>query len=332
MQAKWSLKHPLITGVLFGSVFGISLRLLAQFPVLNSYPTTSMLMTLTTLCLAPAAMGYITVAIGESAGSSGIWQWIVMPWLPIVIAATVVALFQLEGLIRIIFLLPIALVSGSIGGIVAGLTKRQIRKRKSATLACVAILPILLAPLESQLNPPMEIRQVETSIVIHAAPKVIWDNIKTVPAIDPVELKPTWVNAIGFPRPIEATLSRDGVGGVRHARFERGLLFVETVDQWQPEKTLAFSIHADTQHIPPTTLDEHVTIGGRYFDVLHGEYRLEPLTDGNVALHLSSDERLSTDFNEYAGLWSDAVMRNIQQNILAVIKNRCEHANGPSQR
>jgi hypothetical protein len=112
----------------------------------------------------------------------------------------------------------------------------------------------------------------------------------------------------------------------RHASFERGLLFTKTVTTWNPPHVLAFSIRADTQQIPPTTMDEHVTIGGRYFDVLRGEYRLEPRADGSVVLHLSSQERLSTDFNGYAGLWSDAVMRSLQQSILSVIRDRCEYA------
>jgi len=86
------------------------------------------------------------------------------------------------------------------------------------------------------------------------------------------------------------------------------------------------SIKADTAHIPATTLDEHVSIGGRHFDVLDGEYRLEPLADGDILLHLTSHQRLSTDFNGYAGLWTDAVMQNLQTSILEVIKHRCEHA------
>lgn len=70
-------------------------------------------------------------------------------------------------------------------------------------------------------------------------------------------------------------------------------------------------------------LDEHVTIGGAYFDVLDGEYRLEQRPDG-ILLHLSSRERLSTHLNPYAGIWTDAVMEAIQKQILAVIRNRCE--------
>jgi hypothetical protein len=137
-------------------------------------------------------------------------------------------------------------------------------------------------------------------------------------------LRPTWTHHIGFPRPIEATLSYEGVGGVRHASFERGLLFIETITAWEPQHRLAFSIKADSAHIPTTTLDEHVTIGGSYFDVLDGEYVLEPLSNGDTLLHLTSHQRLSTNFNGYAGLWTDAVMQNLQTSILQVIQHRAE--------
>ena len=58
-------------------------------------------------------------------------------------------------------------------------------------------------------------------------------------------MRETWAQRIGFPRPIEATLSYEGVGGVRHASFERGLMFVETVTDWEPEHRLAFGGEGD---------------------------------------------------------------------------------------
>jgi len=65
-------------------------------------------------------------------------------------------------------------------------------------------------------------------------------------------------------------------------------------------------------------------VGGPYFDVLEGTYRIERLNDRQVLLHLSSKHRLSTRFNFYAGLWTDFIMRDIQRNILRIIKRRCE--------
>jgi len=101
-------------------------------------------------------------------------------------------------------------------------------------------------------------------------------------------------------------------------------LFVETIDRWEPERELSFAIKADAKSIPPTTLDEHVTVGGPYFDMLEGTYRIERISDQQVVLHLSSKHRLSTRFNFYAGRWTDYIMRDIQENILGVIKRRCE--------
>jgi hypothetical protein len=125
---------------------------------------------------------------------------------------------------------------------------------------------------------------------------------------------------------VEATLSNEGIGGVRHATFEGSVLFVETVDEWEPKRRLGFSIRAQTGQIPPTTLDEHVTVGGKFFDVLYGEYVLEPLANGATRLRLLSRHRVSTDFNWYAHLWTDAVMSDLQKRILFVVKNRSESA------
>jgi hypothetical protein len=114
------------------------------------------------------------------------------------------------------------------------------------------------------------------------------------------------------------------VGGVRHASFERGLLFIETVTHWQPPHVLRFSIAVDPAHTPLTTLDSHVTVGGAYFDVLTGGYRVEPLGPDRVRLHLDSQHCISTHYNFYTSLWSEYLMAEIQNNILRVIKQRAE--------
>jgi len=216
---------------------------------------------------------------------------------------------------------PILLVFSLLGGLVGRATSKPLRR--PPTLFAVAALPLLLVLIEIQIPNPAEIRTVQTEILIHAPAEIVWQNIERVRAISVRELPHSWVNRIGFPRPIEATLSRESVGGVRHASFAGGLTFTETVNEWRPEKDLRFSIRANTAAIPTSTLDEHVTIGGAYFDVLEGEYSLEGRPDG-VLLHLASRERLSTHLNPYAGAWTDAVMRAIQEQILQVVRARAE--------
>src|SRR5262249_35162505 len=161
---------------------------------------------------------------------------------------------KIEGLICIVFVLPIALVFGILGGLAARLVLRRGQDKKTAMLS-VALAPLLVLAIELHIPEHFETRTVETSILVHAPATVIWSNIKKVDAIDSSELPSSWARRIGFPRPIAATLSYEGIGGVRHASFAGGLIFTETIDRWEPQRDLSFSIKANTDEIPRTTLD-----------------------------------------------------------------------------
>lgn len=323
-----------VGGIALGVAYGLLLRgvpLLAKAHVSSVYATigwwtriaNGWVMTVAFLVLGPLILGFLTVRHATENKTLSVWDWIWLPWIAVTLMMAIVGLFAWEGAICVVMALPITLAVASIGGIAAGLLSRS-HRLSTRTTACLAVLPFLLAPAEAALQSPVQTRSVASAIRIHASAPMIWHNIERVTAISPAELHTSWAQRIGFPRPVEATLSYAGIGGVRHASFERGLLFIETVTAWEPNQRLAFTIKADSANIPPTTLDEHVTIGGRYFDVLDGEYSLEPLPNGDTMLHLTSHQRLSTDFNGYAGLWSDAVMQSLQQNILQVIQHRCE--------
>ena len=269
----------------------------------------------------PLAVGFISVFLAVRAGRKGAATWLGLPVLTTL--ALVLSSFVLfwEGIICMTMLLPVALAMSIVGGALGGVCAQRFGK---TPMLCVAILPFVVAAGEQWAGPAYEVREVATSIAIQAPRATVWREIERVAPIGVKEQRFSWSQKIGFPRPIEATLSGEGVGAVRHATFAGGVLFIETVTLWEPERRLGFDIRADTVNIPPHTLDEHVTIGGRYFDALHGEYRIEERPDGGIVLHLASRHRLSTTFNFYARLWTDAVMRDIQENILYVIRNRCE--------
>ncbi len=309
-----------IASVCVGVIYGILFRIETSGSLKGGATAT---MTFSFLGLGSLIIGLLAVYPLERSAPQAIWRWFLLPVLPVVLACAVSLLFRVEGLICMIFALPGAILCSIVGGVLGGALARFLRVKRG-TVVCLALLPFLLAPLETLINPPVQTREVRTEIAIHAPAAIVWQNIERVKPIQAAEMPDSWAQRIGFPRPVEATLSYEGVGGVRHATFERGLLFIETVNAWEPDRRLSFTIRADTSHIPATTLDEHVTIGGRYFDVLDGEYRIEPAANGTVILHLTSRQRLSTDFNAYAGLWTDAVMRTLQNNILAVVKARCE--------
>lgn len=323
------IRHHLITwlfSAFAGAALGCFFRGLLSGPSPRN-PEFSLIMTVGFLAFVPLSMGYIAVDsyLRRTPAEHVDWRaWILLPPASVLLAIAFALLVGWEGRICVVFAAPVMFVFSLIGGLAARALWYAIRRRAQGTVSALA-LPLLVLVAEAHIAPVRQIRTVNTEILVHAPASVVWDNIKSVRAIAPSELSNSWVTRIGFPKPVAATLSHDGVGGVRDATFTGGLVFTETIKQWRPEADLCFSIHANTDSIPPTTLDEHVSIGGAFFDVLAGEYELEPRGDG-VLLHLSSRERLSTHFNPYAGIWTDAVMRSIQNQILEVIRTRSENS------
>jgi hypothetical protein len=313
-----------------GALLGCLFRLIFSLQANNAGQSASLFMTLAFMVVVPFVMGYIAVKgyLQETPPESIAWyEWLFLPWAAVILSLAIAVAIKWEGFICVIVASPLLLLSSLIGGLIARGAWEQSRRNSPGIVSAIAF-PLLFLIVELQVPRPFEIRTVNTSILIHAPAATVWDNIKSVRAIDNSELPSSWINHIGFPKPIAATLSHPGIGGVRQASFTGGLLFTETVNRWTTEADLRFSIHANTSAIPATTLDQHVTVGGAFFDVLDGEYRLEPTPDG-ILLHLVSHERLSTHFNPYAAAWTDAVMRAIQQQILIVIKNRCESVTPP---
>jgi hypothetical protein len=283
-------------------------------------------MTVSFLFLMPLVIGFLEQSAPDPVPRSSPWvRAFFSPMVPVLLMLGLMAMLSVEGVLCIAMALPIFLILAGIGGCV-GLVARQNTSGKSRAggISLMLALPYLLAPVEHGFTFPVELRQVENTVHVRAPPSVVWREIKSVRAIAPQELSLHLAHVIGLPRPLEATLSRDGVGGVRIAKFERGLQFRETVTDWQPERRLSFQIAAEPA--PATALDEHVAVGGAYFDVLDGTYELEPLSDGSTLLKLTSHQRLSTHFNFYARLWTDFIMSDLQSAIMDVIRKRCERA------
>jgi hypothetical protein len=207
------------------------------------------------------------------------------------------------------------------GAIVVGTAGR--RRDVTSAVVVAVLLPFAMAPVEARLPIPDDHREVATTIAIDAPPSVVWSEIVRVPEIRADELKFSPYAWIGIPRPQEARLSDERLGGIRTALFRGGIRFTETVTEWTPLHSFAFDIAVDPGSIRPQVLDRHVLVGGVYFDVLHGRFVIEP-KGGSVVLHLASLHRLSTRLNPYAGFWTDAIMTDIQRTVCQVIKARSE--------
>ncbi|AHJ99295.1 SRPBCC family protein [Hymenobacter swuensis] len=306
---------------------GLTLALLGRFVFAsNLLNDAGGLLMLCFLLLVPMALGAVTAHFTPPS-TSKLWRTVLGPVVTVMLFLFTALLFHLEGMICVLIISPLFLLTSWIGAYAYDIiTRNKSDNNRTYVVAAFALLPFVLAPLEAQLNTPTDSRRVENTVLIQAPAAVVWQHIIRVPAIQAHDLGASLVDDIGFPRPVEATLSHEGVGGVRRATFERGVEFIETVDLWEPRRRLSFSIVPNTATIPPTTFDEHVTVGGRFFDVLRGTYELQPAGPGRTRLILYSQQRLSTRLNPYAGLWTDWVMSEIQRRILSVIKRRCETA------
>ena len=307
-----ALRRASLLGVVAGALYGALARVaVAHSPFGGAFAV----MTLGFLVFVPLAMGYLTVR-PVAAPSRGFR--VVAPWIPCGIVVLSAWLVGAEGTICIVMALPLMMIFASIGGTVAA----SKTGRATAALPIVALLPWAMMPLEQGRTSPTRFVTTTTSISIDAPPSAVWPLVVSVDSIRPAERRVALFSAIGFPSPVAATLDRPGLGGVRTATFEHGIVFRETIVAWDPQRHLRFTIAPDS--VPAATLDPHVTIGGPYFDILTGTYDLERLGESKTRLVLTSEHRVSTRFNLYAGWWADRVMRSIQSNILHVLRDRAE--------
>ncbi len=280
-------------------------------------------MSVTFVFLLPMIAGFLTVNLSSKEKASRLGYRVFMPWVPILIFFVLTVIFSLEGFACWIMILPFFLGAASIGGIIGGWLKSG-SGTHTLRVSFIAFLPFLVAPIENLLNRIPGTYEAYTSIDIQAPAERIWENVTRVSEIPPEQDKGWLTRFLGFPRPVKAELDFEGVGAYREAIFTNGLVFHETVTEYRHQEKMVFNIKAYPHEIPSATLDEHVVIGGEFFDVLNGTYELERLRENSYRLHLYSRFVLKTNFNFYASWWAKWIMKDIQNNILQIEKTRAE--------
>jgi len=320
-ENKQLWRVPLAIGV--GLIYGLLTRLswgyapwqeLLGTPVSASY-----------LFLTPLVLGVLVSIVGMLiVPSRNIVMWgVLMPLLAVTIGTVVATITGLEALFCVLVAFPIIAGMAVMGGLFTTVLMRELGKKRTYFYTSgIIFLPYLVAPFEQMIELPREEITITNTIIVQASPDEIWDQIASVPEIKPEEIRNSWIYQLSFPRPRAATLDYHGVGGKRIATFEREVSFFEVIDTWAPPEVLSFSIEADPAFIPANAFDEHIIVGGRFYDVLDGTYRIEPLSKDRCRLHLTSNHRLSSHFNRYAAWWSRLIMEEIQTTILEVVAKR----------
>lgn len=282
------------------------------------------LMTVGFLFGIPTGMGALTVFVSRKEDVLSKTYSVLMPWLTVTVFMIITLLFKTEGWGCWVMAMPLFLALSSIGGLIARHYKLKDKNKLQVSLVMV-LLPFLIAPVEHLIGAIPGRYKADTHIDIHAPAEKIWENVTRVREIPASQDKGWLTKALDFPRPVKAELDYTGVGGVREAIFTGGLVFHETVTEYVAQQKMVFTIKANPYEIPSTTMEEHIVIGGEFFDVLNGTYELEQLGKDYYRVHLYSHFKLNTTFNFYASVWAGWIMKDIQGNILQVLKTRCEN-------
>lgn len=311
-----ALSIPVVYAIILRLFFGID-----KWDDLFSVMSVSFL-----FCL-PTIMGILTVYFSPIEKTKSTNYKIFIPWVPILFFMVITLLLKIEGWACWLMVAPLFFFAASIGGIIGGWLKNR-AKRNKLNISLILFLPFLFTPLENVIDNIPATYKAYTKIDIQASKEDIWKNVTRVKEINEKDDSGWLSDFLGFPRPVRAELDYDGVGAYRKAIFTKGLVFHETVYAYNHEQDMSFTIKANPHEIPSTTMDEHILIGGEYFDVLNGTYELEKLNESTYRLHLYSHFEMDTHFNFYAGYWGKLIMKDIQNNILRVIKNRAEKKEG----
>lgn len=305
---------PLITALVMRFIFGV-----------NDWSGLFGVMTLTFFVSVPYLIGVLTIYLSKPEDVRRLRYQIIFPWIPIFGFFVLTLAFSIEGWACWVMILPFFLLFASLGGLTGGYFKLNKSNRTNTLHVSLALLlPFILGPIENAIGEIPGFYKAYTYIDIEASKDKIWSNVTRVREIDKAEDKGRLTNFLQIPRPIKAELDFEGVGAKREAIFDKGLIFNETVLKYENERRMSFAIKANTYEIPSTTFDEHILIGGKFFDVLEGTYELEKIGAKKYRLHLSSEFKTNTTFNFYASLWGKLIMKDIQNNILQIIKKRSE--------
>lgn len=317
-------KHPKNLGIILGVLYGISLRILWD---IDAFQDIGGLVTLSFMFLVPFVIGFIRIHFEcKVTPSLSVDEMITISWQPIFyfLLATVITL--LEGSICVAMALPAFMFFSSLGGVAAGYINRYFGKKRNTTLMSVALLPLLIAPVEVNFLKLSKTYTVESSLLIDAPASVVWQQLGAVSEIQADEFDITLTSLIGVPRPIKASMDAEGVGAIRTSEWGKGVVFKEIITAWEPNNRMTYVFDIDPTAIPDHALDQHVKLGGEYFSPLDGGYYLTEDSSGRTVLTLKTRLVDNTNFGVYSRIWGEVIFRDFHYSLLKLMKSRAEQS------
>lgn len=304
---------PFIAGV----VTGLVLRL-----VFRGEPNAAFdAMTGSFVYLAPLIVGAVTVYVAERIERRTWGYYLSAGFIANLVFALGTMVALIEGLICVIVIAPLFGVIGMFGGLLMGALCRLLFEPQRP-LYCLVALPLALGALEP---PPSaeRIGTVERSVLISAAPERVWQAIQNADAIEPHEVDSAWMYRIGVPLPVAGITRREGGEIVRTITMGKSVHFDQVVTEWQEHRLMRVKYRYQPDSFPPYALDQHVVLGGHYFDMTGTAYVLEP-QGMDTRLTIQMQYRVRTRFNWYADLVARILFNDFEKVILEFYRRRSE--------
>jgi hypothetical protein len=304
--------------VIAGAVAGLLLRLAFSGPAGSPWSA----MAGWFIYLAPIVVGMVTVYLAERERRRSWAYYAVAPLFATALFVIGTLLLLIEGLICAIVIVPMFATMGAIGGLVMGAICRATRWPRH-TVYSVASLPLLLAWLGAGLPEPSLVGQIERSVLIEAPAEVVWRQINRIDSISKEDMSEALASRIGVPMPLSGSTEIRPEGRVRVSHWGKQVYFEEVVEDWQPHRYLRWSYRFHEDSFPRRALDDHVVMGGHYFDLIDTSYTLSE-ENGSTRLHTATRYRISTHFNFYADWVAQLLLGNLSETGLRLYRSRSE--------
>lgn len=300
--------------VFAGAAIGVAMRLLFGLGISA--------MTLSFLLLCPLLVSAVTVWVAERRERRSWTYYASSAALANVLFVAGTLAIMIEGWICAVIILPMFAVVGAVGGVAMGAICR-VSRRPQRAIYSLAVLPLVLGAIEQELPLPQRHRTVERHVVIQAPPERVWQHIHQATNIRPQEVQRGWAYRIGVPEPLAGVTVRTPEGLVRRITMGKGIHFDQVVADWEENRFVRWTYRFDEDSVPPGALDDHVRIGGEFFDLEDTSYTLVPRGEmTELVIHVRY--RISTNFNWYADAVAQALLGNFAEVILDFYRARSE--------
>ena len=263
----------------------------------------------------PLVVGVVTVYLAELE-ERRTWHYYFMS--PVIATALYVAgslVILIEGLICAIIIVPLFAIVGGLAGLAMGAICRLTNWPRPTIVSCVAVLPLIFGTFENRLPLDYRERVQEREVFVAAPPSAVWRELVDTRDIRREEVGAAWMYRIGVPVPSAgAGELRDGEH-LRHITMGKGIRFDQVATEWRPLERVTWRYRFAPDSFPAGALDDHVRIGGEYFDLGETTYSLHP-EGGGTRLSVRMRYRVSTHFNWYAGPVADFLVGDFAARIL----------------